>query len=130
MLPAAFLANLLVSVVLALSGASTRLHPGDIIPMTLLGFVFIPVAQALVTIGSQLLPSAESCLIFCLETVFSPLLAALVIGDPVSPWSYAGLAVVVTAIACHAVWPENVKQANGESNAKANAGVVHAVPDA
>uniref|UniRef100_A0A7S2JVB0 EamA domain-containing protein n=1 Tax=Zooxanthella nutricula TaxID=1333877 RepID=A0A7S2JVB0_9DINO len=111
MLPAVMLGNLTFAVGLALGGASMALHAHDWVPMFLLGSVCIPAALVLMTIGCSLLPSAESSLMLCLETVSSPILAAWVVHDPVSNQTWIGLVVVVGALVCHAAWPEAIAAA-------------------
>merc|ERR1712039_402403 len=106
MLPAMCLGNLGFCVALALGGTSAELYPGDLLPMLALGLLVLPVALTLTTLGSSLLPSAESSLLLCIETVCSPIMAAWVVGDHVSTRAWIGLAIVVAALVGHAICPE------------------------
>merc|ERR1712039_1108781 len=102
-LPTFCLGNLIAFLSMALAGTSMRLNPGDVLPLLVLGLIFVPLAQCLLVVGARCLPSAESSLIMCLETVLSPILAASVTGEVLTLRSWMGGAIVIAALVLHTV---------------------------
>ncbi len=66
--------------------------------------VIMPLAIALITWGSRQLPAAETSMMTLLEVVAGPLLVWLALGEEPRPWTLAGGAVVLTALAAHSAW--------------------------
>ena len=87
----------------ALLGGSFRLAPSDLAPTLALGVVLLPASMMLITTGARFLPSPETALLLLLETVLSPVLAALAVDEPLAAWTVAGGAVVVVTLAAHTV---------------------------
>lgn len=101
--PAAALGAWLVFVVTALLGGSFTLSPDDVAPTVALGIVFLPASMILITTGARYVPSPEAALILLLETVLSPILAAVAVDEPLTGWTLAGGVVVVATLAAHTV---------------------------
>ncbi len=66
--------------------------------------LIMPLAIALITWGSRQLPAAETSMMTLLEVVAGPILVWLVLGEDPGPWTLAGGAVVLTALAAHSAW--------------------------
>lgn len=106
MLPAPMVGNIALCLCVLVSGQVQPIMQADLVPLGLLGCVFLPTSILLTTIGAQMLTSAESGLLLCLETVFSPVLAACAVGDSVSPKTWLGLCIVVGALVMHYCLPQ------------------------
>lgn len=70
----------------------------------LTGGVIMPIAIGLITWGSRHLPAAEVSMFTLLEVVTGPLLVWAVLGEEPGPWTLAGGAVVLGALAAHSTW--------------------------
>jgi drug/metabolite transporter (DMT)-like permease len=82
MVPTAALGAALGFAVLVVAGTAPTLTAGDLPPLLLLGLVVIPGAMGLITAGARYLSSAETTLLLLGETAASPVLAALVVDEP------------------------------------------------
>ncbi len=102
MVPAAAVGNLLGFVALVVAGTSFTLAAEDLGPMLLLGLVVIPGAVGLLTTAARYLASPETALLLLGETALSPILAAVVIDEPITRWGYAGGGIVLATLAAHA----------------------------
>ncbi|MEQ8603412.1 MAG: DMT family transporter [Marivibrio sp.] len=72
--------------------------------MLLLGLVVLPIAFGLITLGPRTVPAPEVALLMLLETVLGPFWVWLAIGEAPGLPTYIGGAVVLGAVALHAVW--------------------------
>ena len=102
MVPAVGVGNALGCVALLATGTAVTLEPGDLPPMLALGLLFIPLALALINTGARYLSSPEMSLLLLGETALSPLLAAVVVDEPVSGAAVVGGLVVIATLAVHA----------------------------
>ncbi|SFI65036.1 DMT family transporter [Albimonas pacifica] len=68
------------------------------------GGIVMPAAIALISWGSRRLPAAETSMLTLLEVVTGPILVWIVLGENPGPWTFAGGAVVLSALAAHAAW--------------------------
>ncbi|MDX1709574.1 MAG: DMT family transporter [Rhodovibrionaceae bacterium] len=103
MVPATALGGIvsaLITVALA-SPVAIFADPLDMFYMALLGFVVIPIAFGLITLGPRYLPAPEVGLIMLLETVLGPLWVWLVIGEAPRPMAFVGGAIVIVTLALH-----------------------------
>jgi drug/metabolite transporter (DMT)-like permease len=83
--------------------ATIFVDPLDTFYMALLGFVVIPIAFGLITLGPRYLPAPEVGLIMLLETVLGPLWVWMVIGEAPRPLAVVGGAIVIATLALHSV---------------------------
>lgn len=68
------------------------------------GGIIMPAAISLISWGSRRLPAAETSMLTLLEVVTGPILVWIVLGEDPGPWTLAGGAVVLGALAAHAAW--------------------------
>lgn len=68
------------------------------------GGIILPVAIALVALGTRYIPAAEASMLTLMEVAASPLLVWAVLGEVPGPLTLAGGAVVLTALGAHALW--------------------------
>jgi drug/metabolite transporter (DMT)-like permease len=101
MLPTACLANLLGSLVALPLAEPMAAGPRDLVLLALFGFVQMSFGLTLFTIGSRLIPAAETALISALETPLAPLWVWLAFGEIVPPQGLAGGALVMIAVIGH-----------------------------
>lgn len=102
MIPAVAAGNLLGCLALAGAGTSMTVATADLAPLLLLGLVVVPAALALITMGARHLSSPEMTLLLLAETALSPLLAAVVVDEPIEQAAYVGGAIVLATLALHA----------------------------
>ncbi len=107
MVPAVAAASLMVAAVswplstpAAVAGAITG---QDALWLGLMGLVVLPLATALITMGPRYLPAPEVSLIMPLEVVLGPLWVWLVLGEEPGLRAFTGGAIVIAALAGHAV---------------------------
>lgn len=105
MVPAVALGGVLGFVVLSLAGTSSKLLPGDLTPTLILGVILLPSAMALLTMGGRYLPSPETALLLLGETALSPVLAAIVVKEPIPLQSLVGGSIVILTLFLHAFIP-------------------------
>jgi drug/metabolite transporter (DMT)-like permease len=101
MLPTACLSNILGALVSLAFAAPLAASPADLGNLALFGFVQMSLGLTLFTIGSRLIPAAETALIGALETPLAPLWVWLAFGETVSPHALVGGAVVMLAVIGH-----------------------------
>src|SRR5262249_38997771 len=101
MLPTASLANMLGALVGLVLGAPLAAGAQDLAYLALFGFVQMSLGLGFFTLGSRLIPAAETALISALETPLAPLWVWLAFGEAVSPHALAGGAVVMAAVMGH-----------------------------
>lgn len=105
MVPAVALGGVLGFVVLSLAGTSSKLLPGDLTPTLILGVILLPSAMALLTMGGRYLPSPETALLLLGETALSPMLAAVIVNEPITLQSLVGGSIVILTLFLHAFIP-------------------------
>lgn len=103
MVPAAAIGGVITVVVLVAAGAPLAVTADDLVPLALMGGVFVPAALALITSGTRLLPSAEVSLLMLLETALGPIVAWLVVDEGVSGRTFAGGGILVATLVLHSV---------------------------
>ncbi len=103
MVPAVGVGNALGCIALVATGASLSLEPGDLTPMLFLGLLFIPLALALINTGARYLSSPEMSLLLLGETAISPIMAAVVVDEPITGAAIIGGVVVIATLAVHAL---------------------------
>lgn len=86
---------------LALVGTSPDLSDGDLVPILVLGLIVLPVAMGCLTAAARYLSSPETTLLLLGETAASPILAALVVDEPLPRLTVVGGAVVVATLVAH-----------------------------
>jgi len=101
MLPTACLANLLGTLVALPLAEPLAAGPRDLALLALFGFIQMSFGLTLFTIGSRLIPAAETALISALETPLAPLWVWLAFGEVVPPEGLAGGALVMIAVIGH-----------------------------
>ena len=90
---------------LSLAGTSSKLLPGDLTPTLILGVILLPSAMALLTMGGRYLPSPETALLLLGETALSPMLAAVIVNEPITLQSLVGGSIVILTLFLHAFIP-------------------------
>ena len=101
MLPTACLSNLLDSLVSLAFARPLAVGHLDLAYLALFGFVQMTLGLTLFTIGSRLIPAAETALISALETPLAPLWVWLAFGETVSAQTLVGGAIVMAAVVGH-----------------------------
>ena len=102
MVPAAAVGSFFGFAALLVVGTSFQITSGDLAPLLLLGLVVIPGAIGLLTAAARYLSSPETALLLLGETALSPLLAAVVIDEPITGAAFAGGAIVIATLTIHA----------------------------
>jgi len=100
MVPATALGGFGAAVVLFLTGAAAPLSPGpqDWLVLALLGFVVVPVAFGLITIGPRYITAPETGLLMLVETMLGPIWVWLALGERASGTSLSGGALVIVTL--------------------------------
>jgi drug/metabolite transporter (DMT)-like permease len=106
MVPATMLGGIGAAVVLTLVGAAAPLSPSgqDWLVLALLGFVVVPIAFGLITIGPRYITAPEVGLLMLLETILGPIWVWLALGERASDIALSGGALVIaTLLVCFTV---------------------------
>lgn len=104
MVPATALGGLLTAIAMIPLADPGSLEGAQLGMMLLLGLVILPIAFGLITLGPRTVPAPEVALLMLLETVLGPFWVWLVI-DEVPPFAtIIGGAIVLGAVALHALW--------------------------
>ena len=103
MIPAMALGNLITALVALPLAGTLATVPMDVVWLGLLGVVFMPAGAALITLGPRYLPAPEVGLILLLETVVGPFWVWLALGEIPSNRTFLGGAIVIAALAGHAL---------------------------
>ena len=103
MIPAMAASGLIVAAVSWFWATPLMIKGEDVLWLGLMGLVVMPAATALTTLGPRYLPVPEVSLILLLEAVLGPFWVWLVLAERPSPHAFVGGAVVVAALAGHAV---------------------------
>ncbi len=101
LLPTACLSNLLGSLVSLGAAQPLAASSIDLVYLALFGFVQMTMGLTLFTIGSRLIPAAETALIGALETPLAPFWVWLAFGETVGSRTIAGGALVMAAVIGH-----------------------------
>lgn len=102
MVPVVAIGNVLGFVALSSVGTSFAITFGDLLPLLLLGLIVVPGFIGLIAAGARYLSSPEITLLLTGETVLSPILAAVVVGELIHTSAYVGGAIVITTLVTHA----------------------------
>lgn len=103
MVPATALSGVLSAVIALAMGAPAAIATDAWAPLLAMGLLVLPISTTLITLGPRYLPAAEVGLLMLLETVLGPLWVWLALGEEPGPRALIGGAVVVTALALHAL---------------------------
>ncbi len=103
MIPAIALGSLITALVSLPLAAPLSVSALDALWLGLLGLLVMPVSTALIVIGPRYLPAPEVSLILLLETVIGPFWVWLFLGEEPSGRAFLGGAIVVGALAGHAL---------------------------
>lgn len=103
MVPATALGSLWAALVLGLLGAAApfEMSVQDAMVIALLGFVIIPIAFGLITIGPRYITAPEVGLLMLLETILGPLWVWLALDELASDMALSGGALVVMTLAVY-----------------------------
>jgi len=101
MLPTACLSNWLGALVSLSFAVPLAAGPRELGYLALFGFVQMSLGLTFFTIGSRLIPAAETALISALETPLAPLWVWLAFNEVVSPPAMIGGALVMIAVVGH-----------------------------
>jgi drug/metabolite transporter (DMT)-like permease len=100
MIPAVVLSGVLTTLFAAFTAEPLSVGASDILLLSIMGSVVMPIPLALMTVAPKLIPAAEVSLIMLLETFLGPLWVWLFIGQkPVGETVVGGGLLVVTLIA-------------------------------
>ncbi len=103
MIPAIAVGNVMTALISLPFAGTLAVTSLDILWLGLLGIVVMPVGAALITTGPRYLPAPEVSLILLLETVVGPFWVWLVLGEEPSGRAFIGGAIVIAALADHAL---------------------------
>lgn len=109
MVPAVVLSGMMTTLVTAF--ISDPLSPGtsDILLLSVMGSIVLPVPLALMTVAPKLIPAAEVSLIMLLETFLGPFWVWMAVGERPAPETFLGGGILVATLVVHALagWREN-----------------------
>lgn len=111
MLPTACFSNLLAALVSLAFTLPFAVGPQDLGYLALFGFVQMSLGLSLFTIGSRMIPAAETALIGTLETPLAPFWVWLAFGETVSVHALIGGAVVLLAVIGHVLLQSRFRRA-------------------
>jgi len=103
MIPAIAVGSLITALVSFLFADTLSTSPLDMVWLGLLGIVVMPVATVLIVTGPRYLPAPEVSLILLLEVGVGPFWVWLVMSEVPSERAVLGGAIVITALAGHAI---------------------------
>ena len=103
MIPAVVLSGLLTTMFTVFLINPLDVSPPDILLLTALGSVVMPIPLAIMTVAPKLIPAAEVSLIMLLETFLAPLWVWLVIGQRPASETVIGGGVLVGTLILHAL---------------------------
>ncbi|MDF1526123.1 MAG: DMT family transporter [bacterium] len=108
MIPAVVLSGILTTLVTLFMAEPFAVGTSDILLLTVLGSVVMPIPLAIMTVAPKLIPAAEVSLIMLFETFLGPLWVWLVIGQRPAGETVLGGGLLVTTLVVHAVvgWKE------------------------
>jgi len=100
-IPIVCLCGLISACIAAPMAAPAELTGSGVMVLSVSGFVQMPLAMVLVTIGTRYLPAAEVSLLLLIETVLGPVWVGIVLGEVPSTATYVGGTVVVATLVVH-----------------------------
>ena len=103
MIPAVVLSGILTCLVTGFMAEPFTVGTSDILLLTVLGSVVMPIPLAIFTVAPKLIPAAEVSLIMLLETFLGPLWVWLVIGQRPAGETVLGGGLLVTTLVVHAL---------------------------
>jgi drug/metabolite transporter (DMT)-like permease len=103
MIPAVVLSGILTTLLTMFVTDPLSVEASDILMLTVLGSVVMPIPLALMTVAPKLIPAAEVSLIMLLETFLAPLWVWLVIGQRPAWETVLGGGVLVATLVVHAL---------------------------
>ena len=112
MVPAVVLSGLFTTFITAFLADSLVLTPRDVLLLTAIGAVVLPIPLALMTVAPKLIPPAEVSLIMLLETFLGPFWVWLAVGERPGRETVVGGLILVLTLAVHS-WAGMRKQTGG-----------------
>jgi drug/metabolite transporter (DMT)-like permease len=103
MIPAVVLSGILTSLVTGFMAEPFTVGTSDILLLTILGSVVMPIPLAIFTVAPKLIPAAEVSLLMLLETFLGPLWVWLVIGQKPAGETVLGGGLLVATLVVHAL---------------------------
>lgn len=104
MVPATALAGLAVSLCILPFISPFELRNDQIFPVLTVGLFVLPVSFGMLAIGPRFIPAPEVGLLMLLETCLGPFWVWLVLDEQPSNTVIFGGTIVVSTLACHAIW--------------------------
>ncbi len=101
MVPAAALGGFICALAALPFASPTSIHPGDIIPIIIMGTIVLPFPLVMITVAPKLIPAPEVGLIMLLETALGPLWVWLVVGQNPSKETLLGGAIILATLVVH-----------------------------
>jgi len=117
LLPTACLSNWLGALISLVFAAPLAAGSQDLGYLALFGFVQMSLGLTFFTIGSRLIPAAETALISALETPLAPLWVWLAFNEAVSPPAMIGGALVMIAVVGHVLLQNRANRRLGAAQA-------------
>ncbi len=108
MIPAVVLSGVLTTLFAAFTAEPLSVGASDMLLLSVMGTVVMPIPLALMTVAPKLIPAAEVSLIMLLETFLGPLWVWLVIGQRPAGETVVGGGLLVLTLIVHALvgWRE------------------------
>jgi len=103
MIPAVAISGALMSIAVLPLAQPFSIHALDAGYLFILGFIIMPLAFGLITIGPRYLTAPEVSLIMLIETILGPVWVWLVLDEKLPPSTLLGGSIVLTALILHAV---------------------------
>jgi len=101
MVPAAAMGGIVCALVALPFASPASIHPGDILPMIIMGTIVLPFPLVMITVAPKLIPAPEVGLIMLLETALGPLWVWLVVGQRASVETLVGGGVILATLVVH-----------------------------
>ncbi len=109
MVPSLGFSGILVALIALIFAETLSVSSTDMGLLLILGFIVLPIAFGLITIGPRYIPAAEVSLLMLLETFLGPLWVWLAIGEEPSFETLIGGGLVLTTLAVHTIYNARVR---------------------
>ena len=104
MVPSVALAGLFTALAVLPLAAPLSVSLRDLVLLTVMGFVMLPLALGLIALGPRLIPAPEVGLLILLESVLGPFWVWLVIGEVPAVQTFYGGVLVLGTLAVHTAY--------------------------
>ncbi|MEH6476717.1 MAG: DMT family transporter [Sneathiella sp.] len=104
MVPTLGFSGILLAIIALFFADTLSVSSTDMGLLILLGFVVIPIAFGLITIGPRYIPAAEVSLLMLLETFLGPLWVWIALGEEPSRETLIGGSLVLVTLAIHTIY--------------------------